>query len=83
MIGVGSMGSNLALLFAEYGVEVHFHDPSEQNVHIMLDQAKANKNPAQIVQEKDYKGLCESLDKPKVFVFRSRTAVSPTRRSRD
>jgi len=29
MIGVGSMGSMMSLLFAEHGAEVHFYDPSE------------------------------------------------------
>lgn len=28
MIGVGSMGSMMSLLFAEHEVEVHFFDPS-------------------------------------------------------
>lgn len=28
MIGVGSMGSMMSLLFAEHGAEVHFYDPS-------------------------------------------------------
>jgi 6-phosphogluconate dehydrogenase len=69
MIGGGNMGSNMSLLFAEHGVEVHFYDPSEQNVHILLDQAKATKNHAKVVHQKDYKSLCESLDKPKVFVL--------------
>jgi phosphoglycerate dehydrogenase-like enzyme len=27
MIGVGSMGGSMSLLYAEYGVEVHYYDP--------------------------------------------------------
>jgi len=31
MIGVGSMGSMMSLLYAEHGCEVHFFDPSVCN----------------------------------------------------
>jgi 6-phosphogluconate dehydrogenase len=69
MIGTGSMGGMMSLLFAEYGVEVHFHDPSEEHVHVLLDHAKDIKLDNKIVHQKDYEELCQSLDKPKVFVF--------------
>ena len=69
MIGVGSMGGMMSLLFAEHGVEVQFYDPSEENVRLLLDHAKEAKVQDKIVHQKDYKELCESLDKPKVFVF--------------
>lgn len=59
----------MSLLFAERGVEVHFYDPSEQNVHVLRDHAKEAKVEKQIIHQKDYKELCDSLDKPKVFVF--------------
>jgi len=29
MIGAGSMGSMMSLLFAEHGAEIHFFDPSQ------------------------------------------------------
>jgi 6-phosphogluconate dehydrogenase len=69
MIGVGNMGGMLSLLFADYGIEVHFYDPSEKNAQLLLDHAKATNNQSKIVHHKDYKELCQSLDKPKVFVF--------------
>lgn len=59
----------MSLLFAEHGVEVHFYDPSEDNVHLLIDHAKEAKVQDKIVHQKDYKELCSSLDKPKVFVF--------------
>jgi 6-phosphogluconate dehydrogenase (decarboxylating) len=48
MIGVGKMGDMMSLLFAEHGIEVHFYDPSEQNVHTLLDHAREAKNHAKI-----------------------------------
>jgi 6-phosphogluconate dehydrogenase len=69
MIGVGSMGGSMSLLFAEHGVEVNFYDPSEDNVKALLIQAKEAKREDKIVHQKDYKALCEALDKPRVFVF--------------
>lgn len=69
MIGVGNMGGMMSLLFAEHGIEVYFYDPAEQNVHLLLEHAKQTGHHAKIVHQKDYKALCEALDKPKVFVF--------------
>jgi 6-phosphogluconate dehydrogenase len=69
MIGAGSMGGMMSLLFAENGIEVQFYDPSEENVHSLLEHAKEAKVQDKVVHQKDYEELCESLDKPKVFVF--------------
>jgi 6-phosphogluconate dehydrogenase len=69
MIGVGNMGGMMSLLFAEYGIEVHFYDPSEKNAQLLLDHAKAANTQSKIVHQEDYQKLCQSLNKPKVFVF--------------
>lgn len=72
MIGVGSMGSMgsmMSLLFAEHGIKVHFYDPQEKNIHLLLDRAKKINVQDKIFHEKDYRGLCKSLDRPKVFIF--------------
>jgi 6-phosphogluconate dehydrogenase len=59
----------MSLLFAEYGIEVHFYDPSEKDAQLLLDHAKATNTQSKIVHQEDYQKLCQSLDKPKVFVF--------------
>lgn len=40
MIGCGSMGGGMALLFAEKGLEVLLEDPSEQAMDAVIEQAK-------------------------------------------
>ncbi|KAL8837509.1 MAG: hypothetical protein Q9170_002502 [Blastenia crenularia] len=69
MIGCGSMGGGMALLFAEHGISVSLNDPSEDTMDELI--ATANKDGLQDRLEKhgDYGGLCKSLDSPKVFVF--------------
>ncbi|KAK5054485.1 hypothetical protein LTR84_001376 [Exophiala bonariae] len=74
MIGVGSMGGMMSLLYAEYGVEIHYYDPSEENVNKLREYARnAGHNVDHlIVHQNDYKELCESLEapnEPKLFVF--------------
>lgn len=72
MVGVGSMGSMMSLLFAEHGAEVHFYDPSEDNVKTLQDEAKNIGAADRIVHQKDYKELCDSLSdgkEPRTFVF--------------
>jgi 6-phosphogluconate dehydrogenase len=69
IIGVGDMGGMMSLLFAEYGIEVYFYEPSEKNAQLLPDQAKATNTQSKIVHQKDYKELCQSLDKPKFFAF--------------
>lgn len=54
MIGVGNMGGMMSLLFAEYGIEVHFYNPSEKNAQLLLDHAKAANTQPKIVHQKDY-----------------------------
>lgn len=59
----------VSLLFAEYGIEMHLCDPSGKNAQLLLDHAKATNTQSKIVHQKNYKELCKSLDKPKVFDF--------------
>ncbi|KAH0844728.1 6-phosphogluconate dehydrogenase (decarboxylating) [Fonsecaea monophora] len=72
MIGVGSMGGMMSLLYAEHGVEVHYYDPNEENVKQLQEHAEAIQARDRIVHQKDYKELCESISSPgspKLFVF--------------
>jgi len=72
MVGVGSMGGMMSLLYAENGVEVHYYDPNEDNVHELMKEAKGIGAERRIIHQKDYKELCESVsspDFPKLFVF--------------
>lgn len=71
MIGCGSMGGGMALLFAEHGVQVSLQDPSEEAMDKLVAQAKENSAipDGAVSKYSDYKTLCASLDSPKVFVF--------------
>ncbi|OJD36620.1 6-phosphogluconate dehydrogenase [Diplodia corticola] len=71
MIGCGSMGGGMALLFAEHGVQVSLQDPSEEAMDKIVAKAKDSPHiPADGVRKfSDYESLCASLDSPKVFVF--------------
>lgn len=35
MVGVGSMGSMMSLLYAEHGVEVHYYDPGKSSAALL------------------------------------------------
>ncbi|EHY55780.1 hypothetical protein HRR83_009220 [Exophiala dermatitidis] len=72
MVGVGSMGGMMSLLYAEHGVEVHYYDPKEENTQKLEEEAKAIHLEHRVVKQKDYKDLSESLSspgEPKLFVF--------------
>ena len=70
MIGCGSMGGGMAQLFAENGVHVSLEDPSPEQMDVVISSAKKSGIPAdRFSKHSDYKSLCESLDKPKVFFF--------------
>jgi len=69
MIGCGSMGGGMALLFAENGVHVCLEDPSESAMDKVLEHAKKDGVSDKLSKHTDYKELCDSLDKPKVFVW--------------
>lgn len=63
----------MSLLFAEHGVDVHFFDPSEENVHKLTEMAKTLKTNHKILHESSYEQLCKSIesspDEPRLFVF--------------
>ncbi|CAO1599146.1 hypothetical protein XANCAGTX0491_002888 [Xanthoria calcicola] len=69
MIGCGSMGGNMALLFAEHGIAVSLNDPSEESMDQVLASAKKDGLQDQLQKHSSYEGLCKSLGSPKVFVF--------------
>ncbi|KAF2151688.1 6-phosphogluconate dehydrogenase C-terminal domain-like protein [Myriangium duriaei CBS 260.36] len=69
MIGCGSMGGGMALLFAEKGLQISLQDPSEDAMKGIKSQAEKDGVGDRVSIYKDYKSLCGSLGSPKVFVF--------------
>ena len=69
MIGCGSMGGGMALLFAEHGITVLLNDPGESTVDSLLETAEKDGIRNKLEKHLDYEGLCKNLDSPKVFVF--------------
>ncbi|KAL8900687.1 MAG: hypothetical protein Q9192_000937 [Flavoplaca navasiana] len=69
MIGCGSMGGGMALLFAEHGITVSLNDPSEENMDQLLATAKQDGLQDRLRKHSSYDELCNSLGSPKVFVF--------------
>nr|POE99452.1 6-phosphogluconate dehydrogenase, decarboxylating [Quercus suber] len=69
MIGCGSMGGGMALLFAEEGISVSLQDPSEQAMDELLAKAKEEGLENKIAKYSNYDALCKSLDETKVFVW--------------
>lgn len=69
MIGCGSMGGGMALLFAEHGITVSLNDPSEETINALLKTAEKDNLQFKLEKHLDYASLCASLDSSKVFVF--------------
>lgn len=78
MIGCGSMGGGMALLFAENGVHVSLQDPSEKAMDGVIAEAKTGGFDDRLSKHTDYESLCRSLgwkpgqsphEDPKVFVW--------------
>lgn len=69
MIGCGSMGGGMALLFAEKGLNVSLQDPSSKAMKGIKSQAEKDGVGERISLHEDYKSLCASLESPKVFFF--------------
>ncbi|GAB7363256.1 hypothetical protein MBLNU230_g3538t1 [Neophaeotheca triangularis] len=69
MIGCGSMGGGMALLFAEHGLQVSLQDPSEAAMDKILASAKTDGLEARVKKFSNYADLCASLGSPKVFVW--------------
>lgn len=70
-MGAGNMGGMMAILFAEYDIEVHIFDLSVENVNRVLELAKKVGLGSKVFHQKDYESLCQSLrsGSPKVFVL--------------
>lgn len=73
MLGVGSMGAMMSMLYAEHGSEVHFFDPSEENMKVLAKQAQDIGLEKMVVPEPSYEAVCKAIQPddgaPKVFVF--------------
>ncbi|PNS13931.1 hypothetical protein CAC42_1422 [Sphaceloma murrayae] len=69
MIGCGSMGGGMALLYAEKGIHVSLQDPSEEAMRGIKKQAEKEGFGDRISIHGTYKSLCSSLDSPRVFFF--------------
>ncbi|KAJ4399974.1 hypothetical protein N0V91_009047 [Didymella pomorum] len=69
MIGCGSMGGGMALLFAEDGVHVNLSDPSEEAMDAVIEKAEKAGYHGKLTKHKDYDSLCKSLSEPRLLVF--------------
>ena len=69
MVGCGSMGGGMALLFAEKGCLVSLKDSSSEAMDKIIEQAKKDGVGERVRKYDDYDSLCNSLDDPKVFVW--------------
>jgi len=69
VIGCGSMGGGMALLFAENGCEVLLQDPDPKAMDKVVTQGKEDQIESRITGYTDYESLCKNLDSPKVFVW--------------
>ena len=71
MIGTGSMGSMMSLLFAENGCEVCCYDPNEDNLKKCIQNAKSAGLEGKVRSYQDYEPLVKGLEgqSPKVFLL--------------
>ncbi|KAF5000918.1 hypothetical protein FGRMN_1375 [Fusarium graminum] len=72
MVGVGSMGSMMALLFAEKGCHIYYYDISENNMRAEEKLVKDVDKEDRIIREHSYKQLCEDMrsgNHPRVIVL--------------
>ncbi|KAF1955072.1 6-phosphogluconate dehydrogenase-like protein [Byssothecium circinans] len=69
MMGCGSMGGGMALLFAENGIHVSLSDPVEEAMDAIIDKAEKAGYHGKTKKFKDYKALCSSLSEPRLIVF--------------
>jgi 6-phosphogluconate dehydrogenase len=69
MIGCGSMGGGMALLFAEDGINVSLFDPAEATMDSVIAKAEKAGYHDRIHKHTDYKSLCASLSTPRLLVF--------------
>ncbi|KAL1864049.1 hypothetical protein VTK73DRAFT_6251 [Phialemonium thermophilum] len=59
----------LSLLFAEYGVHVHFYDPSESSVKRLLKNSENAELNGKLTQHDNYESLAKALGSPKTFML--------------
>ena len=59
----------MALLLAEHGITVSLSDPSSETVDALIASGKEQGLGDKLEKHTDYKSLCESLGRPKVFFF--------------
>ena len=75
VIGTGSMGSMMAILFAEQNCFVSIFDPSKKSRDLAMQNAKEagfvskTKRNDRVKAYEDYASLCDSLAEPKVFLL--------------
>ncbi|KAH0613693.1 uncharacterized protein H6S33_005579 [Morchella sextelata] len=72
IVGAGSMGSNMALLFADHDFHVSIFDVNSSNIDDALPHLKKQKNSQKISGYKDYDKFVSSLggnNEPRLFLF--------------
>ncbi|KAF2678915.1 6-phosphogluconate dehydrogenase-like protein [Lentithecium fluviatile CBS 122367] len=69
MIGCGSMGGGMALLFAENAISVSLFDPSESTMDAVIAKAEKAGYHKRVHKFTDYKSLCNSFSTPRLLVF--------------
>jgi 6-phosphogluconate dehydrogenase len=66
IIGAGSMGGNMSLLFSEYGLQVSIYDVKTESVNAVVEMANENdKTCDKVTGYKDYKSFMKSFDNDK------------------
>ncbi|CAF0780561.1 unnamed protein product [Adineta steineri] len=74
IIGAGSMGGNMSLLFAEHGLQVSLYDVKQESVQAVIDMAKEQDNTRdKVTGYKDYETFMKSFNndkqQPRLLVF--------------
>lgn len=69
VIGCGSMGGGMALLFAEKGITVLLKDPSEESLNQVLETARKEGLQDRLEKHQGYESLCKNLSAPRIFIL--------------
>jgi 6-phosphogluconate dehydrogenase len=74
IIGAGSMGGNMALLFAEHGLQVSLYDVKTDSVKAVVEMAnEKDETRDKVTAYKDYKTFMKSFDndkqQPRLLIF--------------
>jgi 6-phosphogluconate dehydrogenase len=67
MIGCGSMGGGMSLLFAENGLHISLQVPSDETVDNLIETSKKQGIKGKLTKHEDYESLCKSLGPRKVI----------------